>query len=78
MLPPHFRRHAEFLSHVLNLAPSLMLVLVAGIQHVQLQTHNQEIENLRADIATIRLNLATPTSNVQPSSNYYPTLIPTE
>lgn len=76
MLPPHFRHHAEFLSHVLNVAPTLALVLVAGIQHVQLQTHTQEIENLRADIATIRLNLAPPTSNVQPSSSNYSTLIP--
>ena len=61
---PHFRRRYELMSFVLNAAVPLSLVVVVAITYWKQQIQMQEIETLRAELATIRLNLAVPT-NVQ-------------
>jgi hypothetical protein len=53
---PHFRRHYELASFILNTTVPLSLVVVAFSQHIELQKQSQEIESLRAELATIRLN----------------------
>ena len=63
---PHFRRRYELMSFVLNAAVPLSLVVVVAITYWKQQIQMQEIETLRAEIATIRLNLAVPT-NVSPT-----------
>ncbi len=63
---PHFRRRYELMSFILNAAVPLSLVVVVAITYWKQQIQMQEIETLRAEIATIRLNLAVPT-NVQPT-----------
>jgi hypothetical protein len=66
MSHPRSRRNYELMSFVLNAIAPVVLVVVGGVQHIQLLQHNQEIEELRAELATIRLNLATPT-DVKPT-----------
>lgn len=61
---PHFRRHYELTSFLVSAAVPIALVVVDVAQQMQMEKQGQEIENLRAELATIRLNLATPT-NVQ-------------
>lgn len=69
-MPPHFRRHYELISFAINAAIPLTIVGVLMAQHVQLQSNTQEIENLRADIATIRLNsLPIPNAATHPKNS---------
>jgi hypothetical protein len=63
---PHFRRRYELASFLVSTAIPAALALVGIAHQVQIQVQTQEIENLRAELATIRLNLAVPT-NVQPN-----------
>lgn len=53
---PKFRRRYELLSFLLNAALPLFLVVVLLQQHIELAHQSQKIEDLRADIATIKLN----------------------
>lgn len=66
MSRPHLRRRYELMSFILNAAVPLSLVAVVAITYWKQQIQTQEIESLRAELATIRLNLAVPT-NVQPT-----------
>ncbi len=53
---PHFRRHYELISFVVDIAVSVVLASVIVAQQFQLLDIVQEVEILRAEIATIRLN----------------------
>lgn len=55
-MQPHFRRHYELISFALNSAVPILLSVVVFTQDIQIKKNVQELENLRADIATIRLN----------------------
>ena len=66
MSRPHLRRRYELMSFILNAAVPLSLVAVVAITYWKQQIQTQEIESLRAELATIRLNLAAPT-NVHPT-----------
>jgi hypothetical protein len=63
---PHLRRRYELMSFILNASVPLALVTVVAITYWKQQIQTQEIESLRAELATIRLNLAVPT-NVSPT-----------
>ena len=63
---PHFRRRYELASFLVSTAIPAALAVVGIAHQIQIQIQAQEIENLRAELATIRLNLAVPT-NVQPT-----------
>jgi hypothetical protein len=66
MSQPHLRRRYELMSFLLNAAVPISLVGVCGALHLKQVNQTQEIESLRAEVATIRLNLAVPT-NVSPT-----------
>lgn len=63
---PHFRCRYELTSFLVSAAVPIALVVVDVAQQMQMEKQGQEVENLRAELATIRLNLAVPT-NVSPT-----------
>ncbi|MFN7394206.1 MAG: hypothetical protein ACK5U6_17445 [Pseudanabaena sp.] len=56
MSRPHLRRHYELLSFLLNAVLPIFIVVVLFQQHIEMSHQTQQIEDLRAELATIRLN----------------------